>query len=54
MPSDANGDGHLSFQDFFALVQQWGRTGPNLTADFYGDGMVDFKDFFLLVQNWGK
>ncbi len=54
VPGDANGDGHVAFDDFFLLVAEWGQTGPGLPADFNHDGKVDFQDFFILVQNWGK
>ncbi len=54
VPGDANNDGHVAFDDFFILIDNWGKTGCGNPADFNHDGMVGFPDFFILIDNWGK
>ncbi len=51
---DGNGDGHVNFQDFFMLIDNWGKTGAGNAVDFNHDGVVDFQDFFALIDHWGK
>jgi len=49
---DINRDGAVNATDLFALLGNWGRTGPN-AADLDGDGVVGPSDLFLLLGNWG-
>ncbi len=54
VPGDANNDGRVGSDDFFILIDNWGKTGAGNPADFNGDGSVGFLDFFIMIDDWGK
>jgi hypothetical protein len=56
LAGDFNGDGNVTFDDFFLFVDFFGQdaTGDAITYDLDGGGKVDFNDFFIFVDNFGK
>lgn len=53
---DANGDEVVDFEDFFALLTNFGNedaTGIE-QGDFDGNGITDFRDFLILAENFGR
>ncbi len=56
LPGDFNGDGAVTFDDFFLFVDYFGKsaTGDAVAYDLDGGGTVDFNDFFIFVDNFGK
>lgn len=55
---DFNGDGKVTFDDFFLFADAFGakRGEKNYEErfDLVGDGQIGFGDFFLLADNFGK
>ena len=56
LPGDFNGDGSVTFDDFFLFVDFFGQKaeGDAVAYDLDGGGSVDFNDFFTFVDNFGK
>lgn len=56
LAGDFNGDGAVTFDDFFLFVDFFGQpaTGDAVAYDLDGGGTVDFNDFFTFVDNFGK
>ena len=56
LAGDFNGDGSVTFDDFFLFVDFFGQsaTGDAASYDLDGGGSVDFNDFFIFVDNFGK
>ncbi len=56
LAGDFNGDGGVTFDDFFLFVDFFGldATGDAVAYDLDGGGKVDFNDFFIFVDNFGK
>ncbi|MFT7695827.1 MAG: hypothetical protein ACI8P2_004463, partial [Candidatus Latescibacterota bacterium] len=56
LAGDFNGDGAVSFDDFFLFVDFFGQPaeGDAVAYDLDGGGTVDFNDFFTFVDNFGK
>ncbi len=56
LAGDFNGDGGVTFDDFFLFVDFFGQsaTGAAAAYDLDGGGSVDFNDFFIFVDNFGK
>jgi phosphodiesterase/alkaline phosphatase D-like protein len=52
LSSDFDGDGSVSFVDFFLFADGFGGTSAALDMD--GGGRVDFADFFLFADDFGK
>lgn len=54
LPGDADGDNDVDVGDYFALKENYGRTGMTWAqGDFNGDGVVDNADLAILEMNWG-
>jgi hypothetical protein len=53
---DFDGDGSVTFDDFFLFVDVFGQNTStrNSKFDLDGGGTIDFSDFFLFVDNFGK
>ena len=49
---DFDGDGEISFGDFFLLAEAFGGSEPRFDLD--GSGSVDFSDFFLFAEQFGQ
>jgi hypothetical protein len=47
------GDGVVNITDFFAVIADWGRTGPRPT-DIDGSGEVDILDFMIVLAEWSE
>ena len=56
LAGDFNGDGAVTFDDFFLFVDFFGQPaeGDAVAYDLDGGGTVDFNDFFTFVDNFGK
>ena len=56
LAGDFNGDGAVTFDDFFLFVDFFGQPaeGDAAAFDLDGGGTVDFNDFFTFVDNFGK
>ncbi len=56
LAGDFNGDGAVTFDDFFLFVDYFGQPaeGEAEKFDLDGGGTVDFNDFFTFVDNFGK
>ena len=56
LAGDFNGDGAVTFDDFFLFVDFFGQPaeGDAAAYDLDGGGTVDFNDFFTFVDNFGK
>ena len=56
LAGDFNGDGSVTFDDFFLFVDFFGQSavGDAIAYDLDGGGSVDFNDFFIFVDNFGK
>ncbi len=52
LPGDANLDGKVGYQDFYALQGNWLQAGNYPDGDFNVDGTIDMLDFDILLQNW--
>ena len=52
MAEDFDGDGEVSFGDFFLFADGFGSA--NLALDLDGDGEVGFEDFFLFADSFGQ
>ena len=52
LSADFDGDGSVSFGDFFLFADGFGGMDPLLDLD--GSGSVDFEDFFLFADHFGK
>jgi len=52
LSGDFDGDGTVSFGDFFLFADGFGGTSPELDLD--GSGRVDFGDFFLFADGFGQ
>ena len=56
-PGDFQGDGQVGFDDFFLLVERFGRQegtpGFGAEYDLNDDGQIGFDDFFLFVDLFG-
>jgi len=52
LSGDFDGDGSVSFGDFFLFADGFGGTSPELDLD--GSGRVDFADFFLFADAFGQ
>jgi hypothetical protein len=52
LSGDFDGDGSVSFGDFFLFADGFGGTSPELDLD--GSGRVDFGDFFLFADGFGQ
>ncbi|MEO1497027.1 MAG: GH32 C-terminal domain-containing protein, partial [Planctomycetota bacterium] len=50
---DFNADGRVDAADYTVWRDQFGQTGPGLTADADGNGVVDGSDYDLWVANFG-
>jgi len=54
---DFNGDGNVSFDDFFLFADHFGLTdadpGYDLLYDLDGSGKTDFADFFIFADAFG-
>ena len=55
LPGDFNGDGSVTFDDFFLFVDFFGQKaeGDAVAYDLDGGGSVDFNDFFSFADNFG-
>ena len=55
---DFNGDGKVGFQDFFILIDGFGKkideVGFNALFDLDRNSKVGFSDFFLLTDHFGE
>ena len=55
---DVTGDGPVDFDDFLALLSNYGTSYPDpdylLLYDWAPNGAVDFFDFLVLLQNYGQ
>ena len=47
---DFDGDGEVSFADFFLFADAFGKTDPDLSFDLDADGDIDFEDFFQFAD----
>lgn len=57
LPGDFNEDGSVDFDDFFAFVDNFGKTYAEAAAfdvNASGGGTIDFDDFFAFVDNFGR
>ena len=56
LAGDFDGDGSVTFDDFFRFVDFFGQKaeGDAIPYDLDGGGSVDFNDFFTFVDNFGK
>ncbi len=54
LPGDADWDGDVDGLDIGIFRATFGRTGPNLQADFNGDNMVNLEDFAIIRTNLGR
>ena len=52
LSADFDGDGTVSFGDFFQFADGFGGSSPELDLD--GDGTVSFGDFFQLADAFGQ
>jgi hypothetical protein len=51
---DITGDGEVSADDLFVLIDQWGACPmDSCTADLNGDGAVDVADMIAMIDAWG-
>ena len=51
--SDFDGDGVVSFGDFFLFADAFGATLPDLRYDLDGDSDIGFGDFFIFADAFG-
>ena len=55
---DFNGDGSVTFDDFFLFADHFGREEGegdfDSLFDLNGDGAVSFDDFFILADHFGQ
>jgi hypothetical protein len=55
---DFNRDGSVEFADFFAFVEQYGKTAQDRAFDprydLNGDGAVSLDDFFIFAAHFGE
>ncbi|MBL0922370.1 MAG: hypothetical protein IBJ10_09620 [Phycisphaerales bacterium] len=51
-PGDADGDGHINFNDLNAALSAFNTTGLDLPADFDLDGDVDFADLNIIISGF--
>ena len=49
---DINGDGVVNCTDLGILQNEFGQSGPNLSADIDGDGTVTAHDLSILITHW--
>jgi phosphodiesterase/alkaline phosphatase D-like protein len=52
MAEDFDGDGEVSFGDFFLFADGFGSANPAFDLD--GDGEVGFEDFFVFADSFGQ
>jgi hypothetical protein len=51
---DLDGSKRIQFWDFAILAQQWGQSGPDLSADFDYNNTVDALDLEAMLSFWPK
>ena len=57
LDGDRNGDGWVGQPDLDIVLDQWGRSGAEVTdsrADANGDGWVGQPDLDIVLDDWGK
>jgi hypothetical protein len=54
LPGDADWDGDVDDLDIGIFRATFGRTGPDLQADFNDDDVVDLEDFAIIRTNLGR
>jgi hypothetical protein len=52
-PADFDGDGQVSFVDFFAFADNFGKDNFDPATDIDDNGKVDLDDFFLFADLFG-
>jgi hypothetical protein len=46
-------DGHVTIEDFLALLRRWGEASVGSPCDIDFNGVIDAEDFLALLDSWG-